>query len=146
MNWIYISYLEESRPPLWSNGQSSWLQIQRSGLDSRRYQIFWEVVGLKRGPVRLVSTIKKLLGRKSSGPGQESREYGRRDPSGWPRDFQYPQKVSTNFTDMPWSLAQSVWFARRLRQQTAERTSIVLQLGKWPLRRKEDSIQLILQK
>jgi hypothetical protein len=24
----------------WSSGQSSWLQIQRSGLDSRRYQIF----------------------------------------------------------------------------------------------------------
>jgi hypothetical protein len=26
-------------PPLWSNGQSSWLQIQRSGFDSWRYQI-----------------------------------------------------------------------------------------------------------
>jgi hypothetical protein len=31
---------------LWSSGQSSWLQIQRSGFDSRRYQIFREVVGL----------------------------------------------------------------------------------------------------
>jgi hypothetical protein len=28
------------RPPLWSSGQSSWLQIQRSDFDSRRYQIF----------------------------------------------------------------------------------------------------------
>jgi hypothetical protein len=27
-------------PPLWSSGQSSWLQIQRSGFDSRRYQMF----------------------------------------------------------------------------------------------------------
>jgi hypothetical protein len=27
------------RPPLWSSGQSSCLQIQRSGFDSRRYQI-----------------------------------------------------------------------------------------------------------
>jgi hypothetical protein len=27
-------------PPLRSSGQSSWLQIQKSGLDSRRYQIF----------------------------------------------------------------------------------------------------------
>jgi hypothetical protein len=26
-------------PPLWSSGQSSWLQIQRSGFDSQRYQI-----------------------------------------------------------------------------------------------------------
>jgi hypothetical protein len=25
MNWIYISYVEESRSPLWSSGQSSWL-------------------------------------------------------------------------------------------------------------------------
>jgi hypothetical protein len=36
------------RPPLWSYGQSSWLQIQRSGFDSRRYQIFWEVLGLEK--------------------------------------------------------------------------------------------------
>jgi hypothetical protein len=26
MNWIYICYVEESRPPLWSSGQSSWLR------------------------------------------------------------------------------------------------------------------------
>jgi hypothetical protein len=25
-NWIYICYVEESRPPLWSSGQSSWLR------------------------------------------------------------------------------------------------------------------------
>jgi hypothetical protein len=24
-NWIYICYVEESRPPLWSSGHSSWL-------------------------------------------------------------------------------------------------------------------------
>jgi hypothetical protein len=29
-----------TRPPLWSSGQSSWLQIRRSDVDSRRYQIF----------------------------------------------------------------------------------------------------------
>jgi hypothetical protein len=38
-------------------------------------------VGLERGPLSLVSTLDELLGRKSSGSGQESREYGRRDPS-----------------------------------------------------------------
>jgi hypothetical protein len=27
-------------PPLWSSGQSSWLQIQRSEFDSRRYHVF----------------------------------------------------------------------------------------------------------
>jgi hypothetical protein len=26
------------RPPLWSSGQSSWLQIRRPGFDSRHYQ------------------------------------------------------------------------------------------------------------
>jgi hypothetical protein len=55
------------RPPLWSSGQSSWLQIQRSGFDSRYYQIFWEVVGPQRGTLILVSTTQKLLGRKSRG-------------------------------------------------------------------------------
>jgi hypothetical protein len=68
-------------PPLWSSDQSSWLQIQRSEFDFRRYQIFLEVVGLERGQLSLVSTIGELLGRKSSGSGLEIREYGRRDPS-----------------------------------------------------------------
>jgi hypothetical protein len=63
-NWIYICYAEESRPPLWSSGQSSWLQIQRPGFDSWRYQIFWDVVGLERGPLCLVSTTEELLERK----------------------------------------------------------------------------------
>jgi hypothetical protein len=60
-NWIYVCYVKESRPPLSSSGQSSRLQIQKSGFDSRRYQIFWEVVGLERGPLSLVSTIKICL-------------------------------------------------------------------------------------
>jgi hypothetical protein len=79
-NWIYICYVEESRPPLWSGGESSWLQIQRSGFDSRRYQIFWEVVGPERGPLSLLSTIGELLERKSSVSGQEKRDYGHREP------------------------------------------------------------------
>jgi hypothetical protein len=83
-----------SGPPLWSNGQSSWLQIQRSGFDSRRYQMFWEVLGLERSPLSLVSTTEEVFGRKSSGPGLESREYGRRDPSRWPRGNLYPQKLA----------------------------------------------------
>jgi hypothetical protein len=40
-----------------------------------------KVVGLERGPLSLVSTTEKLLGRNSSGSGLESREYGRRDSS-----------------------------------------------------------------
>jgi hypothetical protein len=70
-----------TRPPLWSSGQSCWLQMQRSGFDSRRRQIFWEVVGLDRGPLSIVSTLEELLGRNSSGFVLESRENVRRDPS-----------------------------------------------------------------
>jgi hypothetical protein len=66
---------------MWPIGQSFWLQIQRSGLDSRRYQIFLEVVGLERGPLSLVSTTEELLERKSSGFGLEIREYSLRNPS-----------------------------------------------------------------
>jgi hypothetical protein len=50
-------------PPLWSSGQSSWLQIRRPGFDSRHYQEK-KLVGLERGPLSLVSTIEELLDRK----------------------------------------------------------------------------------
>jgi hypothetical protein len=99
MGTSYTTNLPSGRPSLRSSGQSSWLQIRRSGFDSRPYQIFWGVLGLKRGPLCLVSTTEKLVGRKSSGSDLEIREYGRRDPLCWPRDNPYPQKVGTNFTD-----------------------------------------------
>jgi hypothetical protein len=94
------------RPPLWYNGQSSWLQIQRPGFDSRCYQIFWEVAGLERGPLSLVSTIEELLGRKSSGSGLEIREYGRKDPPRWPLDIPLSAIVGTNFADKLRSLSR----------------------------------------
>jgi hypothetical protein len=72
----FICYVTESRTPLWSSGQSSWLQIQRSQVDSRCYQIFWEVVGVEQGPLSLISTIDELLGRSSSSSGLESWKYG----------------------------------------------------------------------
>jgi hypothetical protein len=88
------------RPSLWSSGQSSLLQNQRSGFDSRHYKIFWEVAGLERGPLSLVSTIEELHERKSSGSGLEIREYCRRDPSLWKRGTFYAcTKVGTNFAD-----------------------------------------------
>jgi hypothetical protein len=52
-------------PPLWSSGQSSWLQIRRP--DSRHYQKK-KVVGLERGPLSLVSTTEELLDRKVAAP------------------------------------------------------------------------------
>jgi hypothetical protein len=38
------------------------------GFDSRLYHIFWEVVGLKRGPLSLVKITEELLERKEEAP------------------------------------------------------------------------------
>jgi hypothetical protein len=73
-----------------SSGQSSWLQIERSGFDSLHYQIFWKAVGLERDPFSLVITTEELLERKSSDSSLESPEYFRRDPSRWARGTLYP--------------------------------------------------------
>jgi hypothetical protein len=76
------------------------------GFDSLRYQTFWEVVGLERGPLRLVRIIEELLEWKSSGSGQENRINGRGDQLRWPRDTLYQQKVGTNFADKRRSLSR----------------------------------------
>jgi hypothetical protein len=66
-------YPNQKGPPLWSSGQRSWLQIQRSGFDSRRYYIFfWEVVGLEREPLSHVIIIEELF-QGNSGSGLENR-------------------------------------------------------------------------
>jgi hypothetical protein len=103
-------------PPLWSSGQSSWLQIERPGFYSRHYQIFWEVVGLERGSLSLVSITEELLDRESSGFGLENREYGSRDPSRWLRGTLYPQKWALT---SPTSGCRSVGILRS-RTQTTE--------------------------
>jgi hypothetical protein len=82
------------RPPLWSSGQSSWLQSQRSVFNYRHYLIFWEVVGLEWDQLSLLSTIEELLGRQNSGSGLENREYGHRDPSRLPRYTLYSRKLA----------------------------------------------------
>jgi hypothetical protein len=61
-----MGVVKHSRPPLWSSGQSSWLQIRWPGFDSRHYQK--KVVGLERGPLSLVSTTEELLDRKVAAP------------------------------------------------------------------------------
>jgi hypothetical protein len=90
----YIPSSESLEQPLWSSGQSSWLQIQRSVFDSRHYQMFWKVVGLERGPLSLVSTAEELLERKSCDSNPESREYSCRDPLHWPRGTLYRQTLA----------------------------------------------------
>jgi hypothetical protein len=55
------------------------LTMQSLVFDFQLYQIFWEIVGLERGPLSLESTIEELLERNSSGFGLEERDYGRRE-------------------------------------------------------------------
>jgi hypothetical protein len=38
LSQIYKLSVTGEEPPLWSSGQSSWLQIRRPGFDSRHYQ------------------------------------------------------------------------------------------------------------
>jgi hypothetical protein len=65
-NYYVILLCYYYRPPLWSSGQSSWLQIRRPGFHSVHYKK--KVVGLERGPVSLVSTTEELLDRKVAAP------------------------------------------------------------------------------
>jgi hypothetical protein len=58
------------------------------------YQIFWQVVGLERGQLSIVSTTEELLERRSSGSGLEIRKYGHGDP--WHLLF---VKIGTSFAN-----------------------------------------------
>jgi hypothetical protein len=42
------------------------------GFDSRHYQIFWEMVGLERGPLNFVRIIEELLEWKVAAPVQKT--------------------------------------------------------------------------
>jgi hypothetical protein len=90
-------------PTLWSRGQSSRLQIQRSEFDSQRYQILEKSGTRSTEPL---STTEELLKRKSSGTGLGIREYGRTDPSRSPLSNPLSAKVGTNFADKRRSLGR----------------------------------------
>jgi hypothetical protein len=57
-------------------------------------RFFWEVLGLERGPLSLISTSEELLGRKNSDPCLENRKYGSRYPSRSSHGTLYPQTLA----------------------------------------------------
>jgi hypothetical protein len=92
--WIFYKVVVVVGPPLWSSGESSLLQIQRSRVRFPAIPDFWEAVGLEQGPFSLVSATEELLGRNISGSSLEIREHGRGDLLHWPRATLYPQKLA----------------------------------------------------
>jgi hypothetical protein len=107
-NEIIYNFVGNWRPPMWSSGQSSWLQIRRPEFDSRHYQnkkkvVVWNGVH-SASWVQLRSYCL------------ENREYGRREPSRWPRGTLYPQKLAIT---SPRSGGRSVGIVRS-RTQTME--------------------------
>jgi hypothetical protein len=89
--------------PLWSSGQSFWLQIHKSRVRFKALPDFlrnnWS------GPFSLVST-NELLRRKSSGSGLEIREYGSGGSVELPTQHPLSTKVGTNFVDKRRSLGR----------------------------------------
>jgi hypothetical protein len=64
------------------------------GFDSRLYRIFWEVVGLERGPLSLMRITEELLERKIAASVYKTEINGRGDSLGWPRNTLYPLKLA----------------------------------------------------
>jgi hypothetical protein len=100
-DWLTVGHNFNSTQglPLWSSGESSWLQIQRSGFDFRYYQIFWEVVGLDRGLLSLVTTIEELLGRGTAAAVLITEITAAGEPPRWLSFTPLFAKVVTNFAD-----------------------------------------------
>jgi hypothetical protein len=89
--YIYIFIYIWLRLPLWSSGQSSWLQIRRPRFDFRHYQ---KNSGPGTGSTQPREYNWGATWKKSCGSCLENREYGLRDPSRCPRGTIYPQKLT----------------------------------------------------
>jgi hypothetical protein len=92
--------------PLWSSGVVILATDPEARFRIPALPISWEVMGMEQGPLSLVSTAEELLEREGSGSGLENLKYGRRDPSRWPHDTLYPQKLA--LTSATTAVARSI--------------------------------------
>ena len=86
-------------PPLWSSGQSFWLQIQRSWIRFPALPEFLSSSGSGTGSTQPRDQLRSYLNKKNSGSRSRKQINGRGDPLRWPRDTPLPAKVGTNFAD-----------------------------------------------
>jgi hypothetical protein len=101
---IKYHVIHQGGPPLWSSGQSS----RGPGLDSLRYEIFWEAVGLKCGSLSVLRITEELLERKVAAPVYNTEINEREDPLRRPRDTPLRAKVCITWPTA--TVAQSVYF------------------------------------
>ena len=98
---IFTVHLFFVWPPLWSSGQSFWLQIQRSRVRFPALTDFLSGSGSVWSGVHSASwgQFRSYLNKISSDPGSVNRVNGRGDPLRWPRDTPLSAKVGTSFAD-----------------------------------------------
>jgi hypothetical protein len=99
-------------PPMWSCGQSSWLQIHRSLI---RFSALSDFLRNSGSGTESTQAREEPLERRSSGSGIENREYSSRDTSRWLRGKLYPQKLALT---SPTSRGRSVGTVRSRTQAT----------------------------
>jgi hypothetical protein len=97
MSILLISFLGgwmQLQPHVWSSGQSTWLQIQRSRVLFPALPDFLKSSVSGTGSTQPREYNWGATWYKSSGSCLETREYGRRDPSRWSRGTLYPQNFA----------------------------------------------------
>jgi hypothetical protein len=97
------------------------------GSDSRRYQIFREVVLLNGAHSASWVQLRSYLNGKVAAPSLENRSYGCGDPLRWPRNTLYPQKLALT---SPTSGGRSVGIVR-LRTKATEFVLFVYNQSYW---------------
>jgi hypothetical protein len=139
MDWLYFHHhstfssilnIWESReavgPPVWSSGQSSLLQIQRSRVRFLALPDFLSISGSWTGSTQPREDNWGATWKDSSGSGLNPEINGRGDSLRWPRDTLYPLNLALN---SPISGGRSVGIVRWRTKPPERREAVVCFAG-----------------